>query len=237
MDTYAVVVAGGIGQRMGKTLPKQYIEVAGQPILARTLRVFEQTEAVTKVIVVVPSALVQGTKNDIVGRFGFTKVESVVAGGDRRQDSVWNGLQAIRPPCDVVAIHDGVRPFVSPQLITKSVMVARHFGAALVAHPVRSTIKVISEDGFVASTPERRMLVAAQTPQTFQYDLILRAFREAIRMDFRATDDCQVAENSGARVIVIPGTPENIKITTPLDLDLAEAIVRRMEQNHGDGNA
>jgi 2-C-methyl-D-erythritol 4-phosphate cytidylyltransferase len=227
MKTYAVVVAGGMGQRMGKPVPKQFLPLGDRPILAVTLEVFEHTDVIDAVVVAVPPVHVERTRAEIVEKYGFKKVETVCAGGDRRQDSVWEGLKAIKPPCDVVAIHDGVRPLIRPELITKSVMVARHFGGALVAHPVRSTIKIISDDGFVVSTPERRTLVAAQTPQTFAYQMILDAYKEAIRMDFRATDDAQIAEHAGARVIIVQGDAENLKITTETDLELAEIILKK----------
>jgi 2-C-methyl-D-erythritol 4-phosphate cytidylyltransferase len=227
MKTYAVVVAGGAGQRMGKPIPKQFLLLGGEPILARTLEVFENTAIIDSVIVVVPKNQIEFTKTEIVNKYSLKKVETVCAGGERRQNSVWAGLQAIKPPCDVVAIHDGVRPLITPEVITKSVLVTRNFGAALVAHPVRSTVKVISDDGFVPSTPERRTLVSAQTPQTFNYNLITEAYREAIRSDFRATDDSQIAEHAGARIVIVPGDAENLKITTETDLEMAELIFLR----------
>lgn len=224
---YAVIVAGGVGRRMGRNVPKQYLLLAGRPILARTLEVFEKTPAIDGVVVVVPRGHVAATRADIVKKYGFAKVRTVCQGGDRRQDSVLCGLRAIKEPCDVVAIHDGVRPFVTADQISRSVHVARHFGAALVAAPVTSTIKKIADDGFVIDTPERRKLMAAQTPQTFRYDLILAAFEEAAREDFRATDDSQLAERLGVMVVVVQGDADNIKITNPVDLELAEVIWRR----------
>ena len=227
MRTYAVVVAGGSGKRMGTAVPKQFLPLGGEPVLARTLEVLERTDIIDAVVVAVPKDHVEFTRTEIVEKFSLKKVETVCAGGERRQDSVWAGLKSIKPPCDVVAIHDGVRPLVTPEIITKSVLVARNFGAALVAHPVRSTVKVISDDGFVVSTPERRTLVSAQTPQTFDYNLILTAYRKAIESDFRATDDSQIAEHAGARIVIVQGETENLKITTETDLEMAELIFQR----------
>ncbi|MCB1152751.1 2-C-methyl-D-erythritol 4-phosphate cytidylyltransferase [bacterium] len=224
--TYAVVVAGGSGTRMGADTPKQYLMLARRPILARTLEVFEKSAEIDAVIIVVPRGFVQKTRDEIVHRYNFPKVRYVVQGGRRRQNSVFNGLKAIRGACDVVAIHDGVRPLVTPDLIDKSVRVARNFGAAIVAYPVTSTIKIISHDGFVDSTPERRYLMAAQTPQTFQYPVLMKAYEQAMATDFRATDDSQLVERLGVKPIVVQGSRENIKITTTADLELAECIFR-----------
>lgn len=231
--TYAVIVAGGVGARMGAKIPKQYLKIGGRPILARTLDVFEQTEVIDAVVIVVPRGHVASTKNEIVRRYGFRKVKTVCVGGDRRQHSVRNGILAIKEPCDVVAVHDGVRPFVTPEIIARSVHVARHFGAALVAEPVNATIKVIADDGFVIQTPERRKLMAAQTPQTFQYNLIRMAFDNAEGIDFRPTDDCQMVERLGYPVVIVQGDRDNIKITNPIDLELAELIWKRRRAPKG----
>ncbi len=228
MKTYAVIVAGGIGRRMGANKPKQFLKLARRPILARTLEVFEKCDAVDAVVVVAPRGYVKLVQAMIVKRYGFAKVKRVVMGGRRRQDSVWAGLQAVKGPCDVVAIHDGVRPLITCDVIEKSVLVAHNFGAALVAVPVTSTIKNISGDGFVRNTPERRMLMAAQTPQSFNYNLIMNAYKEAMKQDFRGTDDSQIAEHAGARVVIVPGMAENIKITTETDLVLAEMLFDRL---------
>jgi len=227
MKTYAVIVAGGIGRRMGANKPKQFLMLARRPILARTIEVFESTDAVDRIIIVAPRGYVEPVRKDIVKRFGFQKVKRVVMGGRRRQDSVWAGLQAIQEPCDVVAIHDGVRPLVTPDIIEKSILVARNFGAALVAVPVTSTIKTITGDGFVRRTPERRTLMAAQTPQSFNYNIIMNAYSDAVKHDFRGTDDSQLVEHMGARVVIVPGHQENIKITMETDLALAQMIISR----------
>jgi 2-C-methyl-D-erythritol 4-phosphate cytidylyltransferase len=227
MKTYAVIVAGGIGRRMGANEPKQFLMLARRPILARTIEVFERTDAVDRIIIVAPRGYVELVHKDIVKRFGFQKVKRVVMGGRRRQDSVWAGLQAIKEPCDVAAIHDGVRPLVTPDIIEKSILVARNFGAALVAVPVTSTIKTITGDGFVRRTPERRTLMAAQTPQSFNYNIIMNAYSDAVKHDFRGTDDSQLVEHMGGRVVIVPGHQENIKITTETDLALAQMIISR----------
>lgn len=234
MKTYAVIVAGGVGERMGRAEPKQFLPLAGEPIIARSIAVFESTGAIDAIVVVSGRESIERTQA-IVREKNFRKVVAVVPGGSRRQLSVWEGLQAIEPPCDVVAIHDAVRPLVTPEIVTQSVLVARNFGGALVACPVTSTIKIISDDGFVRATPERRTLVAAQTPQTFSYSVLMRAYREAVAIDFRATDDSQVVERLGAPVVMVKGSEENLKITTPTDLVIAEAIFARRKLESGDG--
>ena len=227
MRTVAIIVAAGRGRRMGGETPKQFLPLARRPILAHTLAAFETAEIIDEVLIVVPRADVGRCREEVVGRYRYAKAKDVLAGGRKRQDSVLIGLRAIREPCDVVCIHDGVRPFVRPDVIEKSVRTAARLGASVVAVPVSDTIKIATDDGFVKGTPDRCHLWAAATPQSFRYRLLRDAYEEAERDGFLATDDAMVVERTGAQVLLIEGTADNIKITTPEDLALARAILKR----------
>jgi 2-C-methyl-D-erythritol 4-phosphate cytidylyltransferase len=227
MRTVAVIVAAGRGRRMGAGAPKQFLPLARKPILAHTLAVFEAAEIVDEVLVVVPRDEVARCRTEVVEKYRFRKVRAVLPGGRKRQDSVLTGLRAIEPPCDVVCVHDGVRPFVRPDAIERSVRTAARLGASVVAVPVTDTIKIATDDGFVKATPDRCLLWAAATPQSFRYGMLLDAYERAERDGFLATDDAMVVERTGASVLLIEGTPDNIKITTPEDLALARAILKR----------
>jgi len=179
LKTTAIIPAAGSGVRMNSDTKKQYLALQSKPILYWTLLAFENSEIIDEVILSVPSDDVDYCKKDIVDAFKFKKVFKVVTGGKRRQDSVANGFYAIEGDCGVVCIHDGVRPLISDELITKSVRTARHFGGACVAVRVTDTIKQITDDGFVQNTPIRRYLYSAQTPQSFDYSLYSDALDNA----------------------------------------------------------
>jgi len=223
----AIVVAGGRGRRMGTEAPKQYLQLGGKTILQITLEAFQRAGEVGRIILVVPRGEVVYCRDEIVDRPGLDKVAQVVMGGKTRQESVARGLEAIEKlgaHPDVVLVHDGVRPFIQTKIIDQAARIAAHFGAALTAIPVIDTIKAITDDGFVRLTPDRRWLMRAQTPQAFQYDTLLDAHRRAAAEDFVGTDDCQLVERIGGRVVIVPGDERNIKITTPHDWEVAQAI-------------
>ncbi|HPQ70305.1 MAG TPA: 2-C-methyl-D-erythritol 4-phosphate cytidylyltransferase [bacterium] len=227
MVCVGIVVAGGKGRRMATKVSKQYLDLGGRPILARTLEALSAAPIVNALVLVVPRGDVVFCKDQIVEKYNLAKVARVVMGGQTRQESVARGLRAIeklRLTPDVVLVHDGVRPFIEPQIIERAARIAANFGAALVAGAVKETIKLITDDGFVRQTPDRRWLVSAQTPQAFQYDTLLDAHREAEKTGFVGTDDCQLVERIGGRVIVVNGEDTNVKITTQTDLLLAQAI-------------
>jgi 2-C-methyl-D-erythritol 4-phosphate cytidylyltransferase len=228
--TVAVIVAAGRGRRMGGGAPKQFLPLGRRPILARTLAVFEAAGIVDDVLVVVPRDEVARCRAEVVEKYRLRKVRAVLAGGRKRQDSVLTGLRAIEPPCDVVCVHDGVRPFVREDVIERSVRTAERLGASVVAVPVTDTIKIATDDGFVKGTPDRCLLWAAATPQSFRYPLLLNAYERAERDGFLATDDATVVERTGAGVLLIEGTADNIKITTPEDYALARAILQRRQR-------
>ena len=227
MKVIALVPAAGMGKRMGAEINKQYLLLAGKPILSHTLQIFEDAPFVDDIFVIVPEAEIPYCREHVVERHGFAKVRGIVAGGAERQHSVMNGLRAATPigDDDVVLIHDGVRPFVSERVLERAVEVARIHDGALVAVPVKDTIKVVV-DGIVKATPAREELWQAQTPQAFRYSVIMAAHEIAAAERYLGTDDAALVEWMGKDVHIVMGDYRNIKITTPEDLVLAEAFLR-----------
>lgn len=217
----AIIVAAGAGVRMGG-LDKLFADVGGVPLLARTLRAFDTCPSVDEIIVVSSDANLDRCWK-LARALGFKKVTQVVLGGARRQDSVLQGLAQVKDSPWVI-IHDGVRPFVDDALITAGLAAAKQHGAAVAAVPVKDTIKVVNADGLVRNTPARETLWAAQTPQVFRTELIRSAYQDAFG---DVTDDAMLLERSGHPVSVYQGSNDNIKVTTPDDLDLAECILAR----------
>lgn len=219
-----LIAAAGRGSRMNMDVNKQYIEIGGKPILARTVQAFEDCSRVDEIVIVVNPSDIIYCKQEIVDAYGFRKVKTIVAGGDSRQQSVYNGLRQVNEACGIVLIHDGARPFISEESIISSIDAAVEFGGAIVAVPVKDTIKSAGRDGFIEKTFDRSILWSIQTPQTFRYELILEAYRNADEVGFEATDDAMLAERMGHSLKLVPGSYYNIKITTSEDLVLAEAI-------------
>lgn len=227
MKVIALVPAAGMGKRMGAEINKQYLLLAGKPILAHTLQVFEDAPFVDDVYVITPETEIPFCREHVVERYGLSKVRRIVAGGAERQHSVMNGLQALDGggDDDVVLIHDGVRPFVPLRVLERAVEVARRHDGALVAVPAKDTIKVVV-DGIITATPAREELWLAQTPQGFRYSVIRAAHEIAAAEHYLGTDDASLVERMGKQVHVVVGDYRNIKITTPEDLVLAEAFLR-----------
>ena len=226
----AVVLAGGKGERIGGPVPKQYLELAGKPMLWHTLKAFEAS-VVDEVVLVVPQGGVDYARAQYVEAFGFRKIIGIVEGGAERCDSVYAGLNALRDRgCRIVAIHDGARPLVTPELILQSVHAAETHGACVIAVPVKDTIKIADDAGFAAETLPRRYLWAMQTPQTFRYDLCIRAFDRMMEkpgLRESITDDAMVIEKySNTQVKLSMGDYRNIKVTTREDLITAEAFLK-----------
>ena len=221
----AIIAAAGRGMRMGgDAQAKQFRELGGTPIIIHTLKRFEQCATIGQLVVVVPGSDVSEFIA-LAGRYRLSKLARVVAGGRTRTETVWRGLQAIRAAtAEVVAVHDGVRPFVTPEEIDRTVRAAQTGGAAILALPVTDTIKEVC-DGRVTRTLERATLWHAQTPQCFRYDLLRRAYEQAIAENIEVTDDSALVERLGAIVAVIEGDARNIKITRPEDIALAEILV------------
>lgn len=233
MKTVAIITAAGTGIRMGTETAKQFMDLGGRPLLAVTLQNFEQCALVESVVLVVPQDRVRYCEREIVDRFHLHKVGQVVPGGRRRQDSVRFGLEAAGKACELVVIHDGVRPFVPPDFISRIITAASRHRAVVPALPVKETLKRVDPDGLVVETPERNTFRLVQTPQAFQFEDILGAHRRAWENNWEeSTDDALLLERSGIPVTVIEGLEENIKITTPHDLDLARFMLRGKNLHH-----
>lgn len=209
---------------MESSTPKQYLDLGGRPILAQTLQVFEECPSVDGVYLIVPPEQMDTVQKDIVEKYRFQKVHKVVRGGKMRQQSVWNGLRAIRTQCAIVVVHDGVRPFISRKLIEQSIKEAEKSGAAVVAVLAKDTIKRAAKGKKVQTLP-REEIWLAQTPQTFQFPLLMKAYQKAHQEDFLGTDDASLVERLGHPITLITGDYTNIKITTPEDLLVAEALL------------
>lgn len=225
----AIVVAGGKGTRMNMEKSKQYIEICGVPVLARTLKTFEDCSYIDEIIIVVNSDDMFYCKQNIVDEYAISKVKVLAAGGVQRQNSVYNGLCEVCNNADIVIIHDGARPFVKEQTIIDCIEAAVEYGVSTAAVPVKDTIKSADEDGFVDKTLERSVLWAIQTPQAFEYDIIKKAHDKAIIEGFTGTDDTVLSERLGVRTRLVMGSYENIKITTREDLLFGEAIINKEE--------
>ena len=221
----AIIAGAGQGLRMASKRPKQFLELAGIPILFHTLKAFEQCDVIQEIIVVIPPQESAGFLS-LANKFGLRKLATVVPGGTTRAESVLHGLQAVREAtAEIVAVHDGVRPFVTPDEITRTVDAASREGAAILVTAPVDTIKEV-RDGSVVKTIKRDELRNALTPQCFQYKLLRRAYEETDVTDPELTDESSLVERLGVRIAIVEGSPRNIKITREEDLVLAEAILK-----------
>jgi 2-C-methyl-D-erythritol 4-phosphate cytidylyltransferase len=210
---------------MGGKTPKQFVVLGGLPLLAHTLAALDAADSVTAVIVAAPEADLEFTRREIVSRYAFKKVTKIVPGGAERQDSVRHALDAAGAEAEIIVVHDAVRPFLTASMVEAVVARAAERGAALVAIPMRDTVKQVGADGLVTGTVDRGQLWLAQTPQAFRRGLLEEAHRKALLEGFRATDDAQLVERLGHRVAIVEGSSDNIKITRPEDLAMGEAIL------------
>lgn len=223
----ALIVAGGRGSRFRGPTPKPYALLGGAPVLARTLEVFDAVAAVDSVVLVAAQADIDRCREACAsGLFPARKVAAVVVGGRTRQDSVRLGLAAIPSGSGVVAVHDAVRPLVDPGQVAACIDAAGRHGAAILAVPAWDTLKAAAADGEIIRTIPREGIWLAQTPQAFRIDLIREAHRRAEQDGYAGTDDAELLERIGHRVVIIPGSRANLKITTAEDLALAEALLR-----------
>ncbi|ACL74728.1 2-C-methyl-D-erythritol 4-phosphate cytidylyltransferase [Ruminiclostridium cellulolyticum] len=221
----AIITAAGKGTRMKSSINKQYIEIAGVPVLARTISAFENCSEVDNIILVVNEEDINFCKNEIVEEFNFTKVISLVSGGAERQNSVYKGLCSIRDKDGVVLIHDGARPFVTNENIVDCINAVREYGACGIGVRSKDTIKISDENGFVQLTPDRSSLWSIQTPQGFMYEIIKNAHDKAVQNGYIGTDDMVLVEKLGIPVKIVEGNYQNIKITTPEDLIMGESLL------------
>ena len=230
----AIIPAAGSGSRMGLPSPKQFFELEGVPILIHTLQVFQQVESIGLIIVVVPCENCTWVEEQ-VQKYNLSKVFKVIAGGKHRQDSVLAGLEVLPLEIELVLVHDGVRPFVPVSVIENCLKEAEKNGAAMVAVPVKDTLKAVSRDNVIEQTIDRSGVWQAQTPQAAKVSLLKKAFADVIKhKDFIATDEAALLERVNIPVKVVEGSEKNIKITRPEDLILAKAILM---ESQGDINS
>lgn len=219
----AVIVAAGTASRMGG-IDKVMAELKGEPMIARTVGTFQNCDAISEIVIV--------TREDLILPItalckDMNKVIAVVAGGDSRQDSVQAGLRSLSAKVKLAAIHDGARPLISWQVIDRTVRAANTYGAAAPAIPVKDTIKVV-QGGVVKETPDRATLQAVQTPQVFDIQLLRGALKKAFQDGAQVTDDCSAVERMGMSIKIVEGDERNIKVTTPMDLKIAEMLLEEM---------
>lgn len=220
-----VIVAAGTGSRMNMGINKQFIKLEGKEIIAYTIEKFYNNSNIEDIVVVVKEDESEFFKKEILDKYNFKNVK-IAYGGKERQDSVYNGLKLLDEKCDVVLIHDGARPFVSDKIIAKSIEEAKEHKAIVVGVPVKDTIKVIDNDKNIVDTPNRSVLWAVQTPQTFDYNILIDAYKDAFKNKFYGTDDAMLVERIGYKVKMLEGSYNNIKITTQEDLNIGSQILR-----------
>lgn len=232
----AIVLAAGQGKRMGGKIQKQFLEIQGKPIVYYSLAAFQNSPLIDRIVLVTGAEMIDYCRDEIVENYHFTKVGTIIAGGAERYESVWKGLQAIDNECSdtcrdgIVFIHDGVRPFINEEILERAVKAVEAHQACVIGMPSKDTIKIADEDGFVSHTPARRLVWTIQTPQVFDFKLAFRAYAalaESGRSD--VTDDAMIVEAfTDVKVKLVEGSYENLKITTPEDLEIAEAFLNRM---------
>ena len=226
----AIVLAAGRGKRMQSDVAKQYLLIKGKPVLYYSLKAFEDS-VVDEIILVTAEGEITYCKEEIVEKYHFNKVSRIVAGGKERYHSVHNGLKACAD-AEIVLIHDGARPFVNDEMIARNIAMVKEYGACVTGMPVKDTIKIADDAGYVQETPRRDLIWAVQTPQTFQYQCIKDAYYTFLNNEeencrqYSVTDDAMVAEIFGGfKVKLVEGSYNNVKITTPEDMALAETIL------------
>lgn len=217
-----IILSGGRGKRMGADISKQFISINDKPILYYTIKKFMDNKLIDEIILVLPKEEIDYCKREVLEKNGL-KVDKIVEGGKERQDSVFNGLKAIEKT-DIVLIHDGARPFVTDRIIEEGINSAKKFKAAAPGVMPKDTIKIKDKDGLSKETLKREELVAVQTPQVFDYNLILECHEKVKENNIKVTDDTMVVEKFGHRVFLYDGEYTNIKITTPEDLILAKYL-------------
>ncbi|MGI5920558.1 MAG: 2-C-methyl-D-erythritol 4-phosphate cytidylyltransferase [Syntrophomonadaceae bacterium] len=220
-----VVAAAGTASRMGGKINKQYLLLKSRPVLTYSLDLFEDFDLVDEIIIVANPREVEYCEKEIVKKYGYKKITRVVPGGEHRQDSVYIGLKQLGADTDLVAVHDGARPLLTLQLLRDLLLEANEWGAAIPGVIATDTLKFIDRDDFVRQTIDRSSVVAIQTPQVFKYHELFTAYRQAYDEGFTATDDASLFETYIGRVKVVKGDYRNIKITTPQDLKIAEALL------------
>ena len=222
----AIFPAAGASRRMGGGVNKNFLELMGEPILIRTLKTFSRVKRVNFLIVVAAAHEV-ATVEELLRGVKELKTWRVTVGGSERQYSIANGLKLLPDNAEIILVHDAARPLISARTINDIIDAAEKFGGAIAAVPVKDTIKVVDAEGFVKSTPPRSELVAVQTPQGFKREILLQAYARASEENFLGTDDASLVERLGVKIKIVAGSYENIKVTTPEDINVAETFLRR----------
>lgn len=226
----ALIPCAGQGKRMGGTVSKPFVEVIGRPLLTYTLDRFQEHPLIDEIILIAREDAVKYCREEIVDKYGCSKVKAVVAGGKERQDSVANGLACIEDRTEWVVVHDAARPLVTIDTITRALQTAFEKGNAVVGVPVKDTIKKVNPDLTVQETPDRQNLWQVQTPQVFKRSVLELAYREAALKGWQGTDDASLVEKLGIKVYMVKGEYSNIKVTTPEDLIFLQELIRMEKQ-------
>jgi len=224
-----VVAAAGQGSRMGTKTNKQFIMLNNKPVIAYSLDFFEKQDSVDEIVVVTSAKEIEYCRHEIIEKNKYQKVSAVLVGGQQRQDSVWAALQCLAPDTDFVAVHDGARPLLSADVLSRLLAEAEEWGAAIPGVPSRDTIKMVNRDSFVRQTLDRNVIYSIQTPQVFKFKELFTAYKYADEEGFYATDDAALFEKYIGQVKVVEGDYDNIKITTPLDLIIVQNLLTRMD--------
>ncbi|MBN3348635.1 2-C-methyl-D-erythritol 4-phosphate cytidylyltransferase [Clostridium botulinum] len=222
-----IIVAAGKGKRMNSSISKQFLQIKNKPILYYTLSKFSTHESIDEIVLVTLEDKIEAC-SDIIDKYNINKVSKIVPGGKERQDSVYNGLKAVSKDCEVVLIHDAARPFATSDIIENGIRYANQYGAAACGVIPKDTIKIKDKKGFAIDTPNREDLFIVQTPQCFNYNIILGCHEKLKKHNKKVTDDTMVLENYGKSVYLYEGSYSNIKITTPEDLILGEQILEKL---------
>lgn len=220
-----LIPAAGQGRRMETSVKKPYLMLGNKPILSHTINRFEQNSVIDEITVIVNESDFTTCNEDVISPYRFRKVRELVAGGETRQTSVFNGLRTLSQNVDFVVIHDGVRPFINDDIIFRCLEATLECGASVAAVPVKETIKVANSDLFIEHTPERDLLWRIQTPQVFRKSLLVDAHNKAIKDGISAPDDATLIEKLGHPVKLVMGSYRNVKLTTPEDLRFAETLL------------
>ncbi|MDE2217656.1 MAG: 2-C-methyl-D-erythritol 4-phosphate cytidylyltransferase [Planctomycetota bacterium] len=225
MKVSVVLVGAGLGLRMGGAVKKPFMQIHGKPIFLHTIERFSQNDMIKEIILVVGETEIQSIREQWQSALDTFKVKKIVPGGKRRQDSVYNGLCQTETDAEIVLIHDAVRPLVRREYIEAVIQKTKESHAAILAAPIKATVKEVGNNFYIQRTIPRNSLWMAQTPQGFEKSLILKAFHQFKDTGVEFTDDAEMVEKLGYPVCIVPGTDENIKITTPEDIKLAEALL------------
>lgn len=220
----AVIVAAGKGSRMKMDINKQFIKLNEKEIIAYTIEKFYNHSNIQDIVIVVREEEAEYLKKEVLEKYKLTNIK-IAFGGKERQDSVYNGLKMLDKDCKNVLVHDGARPFVNKETIDNSINAAKDYNAVVVGVPVKDTIKVVNANNDIVDTPNRSALWAVQTPQTFNYEILMNAYENAFRDEFYGTDDAMLVERIGYKVKMIEGSYNNIKVTTPEDINMGIQIL------------